>query len=438
MHTLEQLQSGQLVGIRKLKLTCQLTTFPHEILNLSDSLEILDLSNNHLTHLPDNFKCLQKLKIAFFANNDFTELPLVLSQCPLLEMIGFKANKISSIPEQVFSPTLRWLVLTNNCITTIPSTIGRCIRLQKLMLAGNALTELPMSMAQCKNLELIRISVNQFTEIPSWLLSLPKLSWLSFSSNACSKLPQVASDLTEIPWNELTLIERLGEGASGIISKANWKQIQTQQEVAVKLFKGEITSDGLPADEMNACIAVGVHQNLVKILGRTIDYTQQQKGLVFELIPPDFKILGDPPNFDTCTRDTYSLGTIFTVDKLMQIASGIASAAAHLHSRGIMHGDLYAHNILVGATGTLLGDFGAATFYTQYCSHHSFAIERVEVRAFGCLLEELLERMDPNESNEKLITAMDQLKEDCMKSEVLQRPNFNDICEQISRFQSFI
>jgi serine/threonine protein kinase len=53
-------------------------------------------------------------------------------------------------------------------------------------------------------------------------------------------------------------------------------------------------------------------------------------------------------------------GTRFTVDQVLTIAGGIASALAYLHSLHICHGDVYAHNILLDAeTGhTTLCDFG--------------------------------------------------------------------------------
>ena len=38
------------------------------------------------------------------------------------------------------------------------------------------------------------------------------------------------------------------------------------QEVAVKVFKGGLTSDGFPADDMRASLAAGTHENLIKIL----------------------------------------------------------------------------------------------------------------------------------------------------------------------------
>ena len=88
MHTLAQLQSGELSGLTRLKLAETLTEFPTEILTLADTLKILDLTGNQLNALPEEFGQLKKLKILFLSENLFTELPAVLGACPELEMIG--------------------------------------------------------------------------------------------------------------------------------------------------------------------------------------------------------------------------------------------------------------------------------------------------------------------------------------------------------------
>ena len=55
------------------------------------------------------------------------------------------------------------------------------------------------------------------------------------------------------------------------------------------------------------------------------------------------------------------------------------------------------HNILHGADGqALLGDFGAASFVAADDPLVAKALQRIEVRAFSCLLEELLAFSAPN------------------------------------------
>ncbi len=435
MQTLEQLQAGELAGCTSVKLACGLTEFPRELFNLADSLELLDLSGNQLSALPSDFGKFKKLKIAFFSDNLFTEYPEVLADCPLLEMVGFKANRISYISEKAISSHLRWLILTNNCITQLPKSIGECKRLQKFPLAGNQLTELPEEMAMCRNLELLRISANHIKELPEWLLTLPKLAWLAYADNPCSEIKYSSPVLKEISWDELIIKEQLGEGASGIISKAIWNK-KEQLEIAVKVFKGEVTSDGFPLSEMTACAIADNHQCLVTLLGKISNHPQQKEGLVFELIPTEFKNLGKPPSFESCTRDIFEVGTVFSIKELIDIAIHSVSVLSHLHDKGIMHGDFYAHNLMIDLKSrTLLGDFGAATLY-DISSSNAYLHEKLDIRAYGCLLEDLLERLEESEINDDLITQLVKLKNDCLHEIVSQRPNLKDINSRLISFKS--
>lgn len=430
MQTLEQLVSGKLKGTKQLKLSCGLTSFPNEIFDLADSLEILDLSHNLLSELPENFSEFKKLKIAFFSDNNFVHFPKVLASCPSLTMIGFKSNKINYIPENAFPVHLQWLILTNNFIKEIPKSIGTCFRLQKVAFAGNQIEKLPIEMSNCKNLELLRISANQLTEFPEWLLSLPRLSWLAYSGNPFSKKTHVKDELPLISWEELSVKEVLGQGASGVISKAEWNSNSTKKEVAIKVFKGEVTSDGYPEDEMNACIAAGNHKNLVQVIGKIENNPEQKMGLVLVLIPPTFKNLASPPSFDTCTRDTFREGTTFSLNEIFKISKCIAEAAKHLHLKGIMHGDLYAHNTLFDTdANTIFGDFGAATMYNSE-DKNSFFLERLDVRAFGCLMEDLLNQNF--EATTSLKELLIHLKDSCIQEDILKRPSFEEILKSLN------
>lgn len=396
MHTLEQLRAGQLAGTTRLDLAAGLTEFPREIFDLADSLEILNLSGNALAALPADLPRLRKLRIIFCSDNQFTTLPAVLGQCPALSMIGFKANRIQTLPATALPSGLRWLILTDNQLESLPPEIGNCPHLQKLMLAGNQLTELPETLARCTNLELLRIAANQLAELPPWLLALPRLSWLAYAGNPFCAAAEAAivarHPIAAIPWAQLRIEQQLGEGASGVIYRAGWQRGAggPAQEVAVKLFKGAVTSDGLPHSEMAACISAGAHPNLIAVQGKIEQHPAGAEGLVLALIDPTFRNLAGPPSLASCTRDVYAPGTEFSLPAALRLARGVAAAAAHLHTQGIMHGDLYAHNILYTTEGVgLLGDFGAACFFDP-AAPAARALQQLEVRAFGCLLEELL------------------------------------------------
>jgi hypothetical protein len=449
MHTLEQLRAGELCGARHLKLCENLTEFPTEILSLKETLEVLDLTGNQLSTLPDELAGFGKLRIIFCSENRFTELPEVLGRCPALTMVGFKANRIATVSAKSLPAGLRWLILTDNAIEQLPDELGQCDALQKLMLAGNRLRELPASLSNCRNLELLRIAANRIERFPEWLLSLPRLAWLAYSGNPFSEGAEARAiddaHVAPLAWETLALGELLGLGASGVIHRAtlvgNTADEVTQasgrgdaSQVAVKLFKGAVTSDGLPRCEMAASLAAGSHPNLIKVIGKVADHPSGIPALVMALIDPAFANLAGPPSLDSCTRDVYPEGFHMSVLDALAMAHGIASVAGHLHQAGIMHGDLYGHNILFtrgsdAPARALLGDFGAASLYDRCDRERAVGLECLEVRAFGCLLEELLAHCDTQDSP---LDGLHQLKAACLSELPAERPDFAYIERQLA------
>lgn len=391
MHTLEQLKSGRLSGVKKLSLREGLTEFPLEILSLADSLEILDLTGNRLRSLPLEITQLKNLKIIFASNNCFDELPEALGACPELEMIGFKSNQIKRVAEDSLPLKLHWLTLTDNQIEQLPNSLGERPRLQKLMLAGNRLTELPQTLAEAKNLELVRISANQLQEFPAVLFELPKLSWLAFSGNPFSQADVCIDSIPLVSSADFELQTTLGQGASGVISRAEWKVPQSDfpDEIAVKVFKGDVTSDGYPKDELQARLKVGDHPNLVHSLAQVNE--ENCLALVMNLIAPQYKNLGLPPNFQTCTRDTFPEGFCLSIAVIENIVEQMQNVFEHLHAHKVCHGDLYAHNTLFNDQGDMIfGDFGAATMYHMLNDEQQVKVKRIERRALRHFVNDLL------------------------------------------------
>jgi tRNA A-37 threonylcarbamoyl transferase component Bud32 len=444
MNTLEQLRRGDLQGATRLALSEGLTEFPREIFGLADTLEYLDLSGNALTSLPEDFARLHRLQVLFCAGNRFTELPLVLGQCRSLSMVGFRTNQITTIQGAALPRKLRWLILTGNQIASLPPEIGGCPELQKVALSGNLLSTLPAEMAACTKLELLRIAANRFEMLPDWLLGMPRLSWLGYSGNpVCAAAEaralkgmtdlssaQGQTALAQIPWASLQLKQKLGEGASGVIYQA--ALADASQEVAVKVFKGALTSDGLPHSEIAAYLSAGSHPYLINLLGKVTGHPDKTEALVMQLVDSSYRNLAAPPSLQSCTRDVYATDLRFSLNDALRVAHGVASLACQLHSRGLTHGDLYAHNTLMGADGhAVLGDFGAAAFYDQSDSAVAQALEQIEVRAFGCLLEELLERLNAGCANRAIYLAIiikiERLRDRCLTRVVLQRPLFQQI-----------
>lgn len=379
-------------------------------------------------------------------------MPEALGQCKNLSMIGFKANKIAICSDSAIpTATLRWLILTDNTLTKLPNAIGDCQHMQKLMLAGNQLSELPETLANCHKLELLRTSANRLQSLPEWLFDLPKLSWLAYAGNPFSDRieSQLISQLRipQIDWQHLKIQQQLGEGASGLISQATFFQTPGQANqpqtdfiettnVAVKMFKADLTSDGLPRCEIHATALAGQHPNLLGLKGVINQHPNGEIGLVMPLMDADLTVLANPPSFESCSRDVYTDDAQFTLTTVLNITHDIASAIAHLHAKGMTHGDLYAHNILSNhllagnkSSQVILSDLGAASFLPPDNLKQSQQLQRIESHAFACLLEELLNHciVDNSELDNDITQRLWQLQAACAQVTNAKRPLFDAI-----------
>ncbi|SHN08585.1 serine/threonine protein kinase [Rhizobacter sp. OV335] len=399
-RTLARLRAGELQGCTRLDLRGGgLTELPAEVLMLADTLEVLDVSGNALSSLPDGLARLTRLHTLFASSNRFTALPPVLGRLPVLDTMGFKANQIAEVPAAALAPTLRWLILTDNRIAALPSTLTDCSRMQKLMLAGNRLTRLPAGIDRLQRLELLRLSANAFERaehaLTDELLALPQLAWLAHAGNPFSAAREQAAQATTtvapIAWRELRLQALLGEGASGHIHAAQWQPADgPAQDVAVKLFKGAVTSDGLPACEIAATLRAGRHPHLVGVLGALADHPDGTQGLVLPRLAPQWKPLAGPPSMVSCSRDVYSADLHLSVAQATSVARAATEALDHLHACGLAHGDLYAHNLLVDGEGrALLSDLGAASLLPEDDPQRSAALQALDRRALEILLDEV-------------------------------------------------
>lgn len=421
MFSLETLAQTK-APLSRINLSAGLQEFPADLYRFADSVEILDLSGNELSDLPADLHRFTQLKRLFLTNNNFRHIPAVLSQCPELVMVSFKGNQLTDFAEASLPERLEWLILTDNQLTELPSDFGRYTRLKKVAMAGNQLSSLPDSMQQCRELGLLRLSLNKFEFFPDWLFRLPKLAWLALGANPACPVPEAEAKNTH-RLSDYQLLEKLGEGASGVIYQARFGQ--EPELVALKQFKGWVTSDGCPKDEMNNYLNAGAHPNLIAVKAKLRD--NELPGLVMELVPASFVVLGQPPSFDSCTRDTFTQGQSLTLAELSQLAQQVVDVMAHLHQQQIVHGDLYAHNMLVNAQQQLyLGDFGAATALNALPEQQRQNFFALEVRAFGYWLLDMQTLLSAEEfaGFEKKWAAVLEL---CLQQQVENRPGFRQL-----------
>ena len=462
-------------GLTRLDLSgCGIDRLPDEIATCA-SLEFLSLGKNPLRSLPETFDGLVNLRVLFFLGCHFTEVPAVIGRLPRLYMLSFKANRLERVPEGAVPKSVCWLILSDNRLAALPRCVGACVGMRKLLLAGNRLTNegLPESMRNMRDLELVRLADNRLEKIPEWLLTHPKLAWLALAANPATEPFAAAArrrcrdgsseethafDVPEVSWASLDVdpaAPPLGKGASGEVFASRGGGAGGGV-AAVKVYAHAAkTSDGRPEDEMAASVlasrtgCASIARTLARFTrtddegsGKTTNKTTN--GLVMEFLDPArWANLGRPPSFDSVTRDVYEEGVKRSCAEIAALARCVAAAGAALHTAGVHHGDLYAHNVLFdkGAVqgpgpAAKLSDFGAAFFYPPG-SALGAELEKTETRAFGVLLEEALAQHDgeADEHDGVSVAALAALAARCV-GERGGRPTFAAIAAELGEERS--
>jgi len=147
-------------------------------------------------------------------------------------------------------------------------------------------------------------------------------------------------------------IEKIGEGAYGIVYKA--KDKITDQFVALKKIRLEIESEGVPSTAIReiSLLKELEHPGIVQLLD--VVHADQKLYLVFEYLDKDLKKLMDDHAKETGQG---GLPEPLAMSYLKQLLEGIA----YCHKHRVLHRDLKPQNLLIDAHGSIkLADFGLA------------------------------------------------------------------------------
>ncbi|KAI9305458.1 protein serine/threonine kinase [Cunninghamella echinulata] len=142
-------------------------------------------------------------------------------------------------------------------------------------------------------------------------------------------------------------IEKLGEGAYGIVYKAQNRE--TNEVVALKRIRLDNEEEGVPCTAIReiSLLKELKHQNIVRLYD--VLHKERKLILVFEYLDSDLKKFLDSNGGDIDE---------LTIKQMMyQLLKGIAFCHAHR----VLHRDLKPQNLLINKKGELkLGDFGLA------------------------------------------------------------------------------
>ena len=155
---LDQLRAGDLPGITRIDLSSDLTTVPEEIKTLSDSLEILNLSNNRLTDMDE--------ATVTFQYRDYKDKGKVKPMC--LDAMEFMRRFMQHVLPSGFQ-RIRYYGIQSNC--NRKTKLCKCLLLTRkslvpkvklsareliLKLTGRDISKCPCGGTWCQVLAIVR------------------------------------------------------------------------------------------------------------------------------------------------------------------------------------------------------------------------------------------------------------------------------------------
>lgn len=132
---------------------CAFTDLPKELV-LFTNLEELDLTGNDMSKSDFNLlKNIKPLKSLNLTECNLSKFPLAVSYLPNLETLSLWNNKISSIPDELYSITsLKHLTIGNNNLSNLSPKISQLINLESFESSSTNIRVYPNEMTKLKKL----------------------------------------------------------------------------------------------------------------------------------------------------------------------------------------------------------------------------------------------------------------------------------------------
>ena len=178
---------------------------------LSSHIQELFLDYNNIGYISEDvFLCLKQLKIFSVVGNDLCELPLSLGNLTQLGYLYLQENCLQTLPITVgHLKSLQILNVVGNHLKELPHTFGQLSLLEKLCVDENNLTCLPNAFGHLKNLKLLEMTENKLKSLPHNFGQLEKLEVLNLCGNKLEHyLPESFSylkNLTDIDLSQNNL-----------------------------------------------------------------------------------------------------------------------------------------------------------------------------------------------------------------------------------------
>jgi Leucine-rich repeat (LRR) protein len=164
---------------------------------LASTAEVITLDSNLLSELSVSAGQWSQCRQLFARHNWLEKFPEGTSAMTSLELMDLTRNHIDALPASVGKlASMKKLVLDLNFLSALPAEIGQMKSLKELSIRWNALTSLPAEIAQMNSLEVLSVTNNNLTSLPAEICNMKNLKVLRLNFNNIQKLPASLANLS--------------------------------------------------------------------------------------------------------------------------------------------------------------------------------------------------------------------------------------------------
>ncbi|KAG8095945.1 hypothetical protein GUJ93_ZPchr0013g37829 [Zizania palustris] len=153
----------------------RLKVVPNEVLQVGNSLRILDLTNNKIVEIPEEVGRLVNMQRLVLAGNLIENISVNIGYLRNLKILMLDRNRISTLPEELGSlSNLQQLSISHNYLARLPKSVGSLHNMLLLNVSDNKLIALPESIGGCSSLEELQanvIALRMFSPFMSWAIA---------------------------------------------------------------------------------------------------------------------------------------------------------------------------------------------------------------------------------------------------------------------------
>ena len=165
---------------------------PQSLELLANTIEVIDLSKNELTAIPEFLYECTALKRLNLSENQISEVHLQIDKWQQIEVIKLSSNKLTSLPASLSKlSNVRALYLNSNELDFegIPKSIGKLANLEIFSAGFNQLETVPEGITRCGKLRKLLINNNKLITLPAGIHFMPELKEMDVRNNPSLVMP---------------------------------------------------------------------------------------------------------------------------------------------------------------------------------------------------------------------------------------------------------